>query len=718
MNNKFLDIDGVKKLWEKTKEYVGQNSSSPSTIPSNELKKFTIELFKGSDWIRIAKIKDIYKNSNGIFNFSCYGVNDEVRRLFTTTTFSVNCALKKDDAVYADIICLNNAIELVGVNGAGSDSGSYMNEGIALAEETTPEVSNDTSEEETGTEVSSDEGADVSSDVGSDVGSDTGSGGGSVYGLLAIAVEEFDGERYICALINYPATQFYKYLEVEMTINDNLNFEYLEQLETVDLSSINVNEIQLLEGYEFTANKHYTICLTGNLKTFMDCVTATPPKSIYITMDYETDEDDGDGNFLTKRTTILEYSATTVDGVNTTDTLTIADKNIVPDEETGAEYGKEMMTGNYWAYEHTNFEHLKSGKVEIATCVYGNVIENISGSFDMYVGGLNENLMACDIKGWINKNDFTLILTGSNYASDAEIPVILNDEVIGHFKNVNSGETTITIPHFNADADVLIIDTTESSYVSFSLFAPIEEVTYKFGIEWTPTTNARLLQYNLSTEDTASYNFNLTLREEKRHKTEKFEASGINDRLKEIDKDLISLSAYCDILKDYLDRGVSLYISFHMFKDMPDEEMLKEIISFTENRSIAELREKAIIIKSTNSEDLIICSPGWIHTDYGITLTIKAFNISTGKLYYYRELDQVEGEPLVFTVKEIGGNVKPEDVLQIVEENSEEVTELDIGTSETYNVENDNQIPTTKAVAKIISEMLATAIGNVMEAEY
>lgn len=50
-----------------------------------------------------------------------------------------------------------------------------------------------------------------------------------------------------------------------------------------------------------------------------------------------------------------------------------------------------------------------------------------------------------------------------------------------------------------------------------------------------------------------------------------------------------------------------------------------------------------------------------------------------------------------------GGGVNAEDVMNIIEENSEQTSELDIGTSETFDSESDTQIPTSKAVAGLMA---------------
>ena len=61
-----------------------------------------------------------------------------------------------------------------------------------------------------------------------------------------------------------------------------------------------------------------------------------------------------------------------------------------------------------------------------------------------------------------------------------------------------------------------------------------------------------------------------------------------------------------------------------------------------------------------------------------------------------------------------GGGVSEEEVLNIIEENSVEASSILIGKSSNYDITNDSQIPTTKAV----SQMIENAINSVLEAEY
>ena len=59
---------------------------------------------------------------------------------------------------------------------------------------------------------------------------------------------------------------------------------------------------------------------------------------------------------------------------------------------------------------------------------------------------------------------------------------------------------------------------------------------------------------------------------------------------------------------------------------------------------------------------------------------------------------------LLEDLENIGGGVSEEDVLNIIEDNSLEVDSYSIGTKATYDIENDSQIPTTKAVKDMIDQ--------------
>lgn len=103
------------------------------------------------------------------------------------------------------------------------------------------------------------------------------------------------------------------------------------------------------------------------------------------------------------------------------------------------------------------------------------------------------------------------------------------------------------------------------------------------------------------------------------------------------------------------------------------------------------------------------------------TITSETQNVFEEYIYVNNQWE------LIGTTKiDLTGLVKPEDVMPIVEENSEEVEslgieeveELNIATSTNYDVESDEQIPTTKAVKKITDEIVSQSANSTEVKKY
>lgn len=69
-------------------------------------------------------------------------------------------------------------------------------------------------------------------------------------------------------------------------------------------------------------------------------------------------------------------------------------------------------------------------------------------------------------------------------------------------------------------------------------------------------------------------------------------------------------------------------------------------------------------------------------------------------------------KPLNTEITSNGGGVSEEEVLEIIEQNSEEVEDVRIATSNNYDVESDNEIPTSKAVAEMCKKAKLVATGK------
>lgn len=199
-------------------------------ISSETKQTYTLGLTETS-WARIAKISDVTKNSSGIFTFNCYGIGKENSQdeIFTASVFSVSCGLDNSGKIVSDVLPLAHSPELSGSDASGNSGGGDGSGG---------------------------------------------SGGTGTYGLTSICIEEYEGEMYVCGLINYPTTEKYTSLFIEMEIANKLNLEFLDEFEVVDLTDVNEEEKQVLEGYPLKANKDYEWRIGCNLQKYIDGVSA------------------------------------------------------------------------------------------------------------------------------------------------------------------------------------------------------------------------------------------------------------------------------------------------------------------------------------------------------------------------------------------------------------------------------------------------------------
>ena len=120
------------------------------------------------------------------------------------------------------------------------------------------------------------------------------------------------------------------------------------------------------------------------------------------------------------------------------------------------------------------------------------------------------------------------------------------------------------------------------------------------------------------------------------------------------------------------------------------------------------------LIDVTNSEDLQLKFIEFVASICGVdnasalsildsvvsSNTEKIKNLKSGKQDL---LTPGENITIVGNVISSTGGVKEEDVMNIVNANSEQTNTLDIGTSETFDGTSDNQIPTSKAVAGLMA---------------
>lgn len=154
-----------------------------------------------------------------------YGTHQEI---LTTSTFNVTCGLDDNGNLITDVLPITQSPELSGTDSSGGGSGG-------------------------------------------EIPGSGGSGLTGTHGLASIVLENYEGETYVCGLINFPNTGNYLGTYIEMKIENNLNFETLNRLEVVDLEAkTNNGEFQLLEGTVFESGNSYDFVIKSTLSQFVD----------------------------------------------------------------------------------------------------------------------------------------------------------------------------------------------------------------------------------------------------------------------------------------------------------------------------------------------------------------------------------------------------------------------------------------------------------------
>ena len=106
---------------------------------------------------------------------------------------------------------------------------------------------------------------------------------------MALRVREYDNERHLCALINYPATGLYDELKIELAINNNINFTYLTGLETVDFdNAIEKNEQQVYEGMTLKGYTDYAFVIRYSLADWKTIVDSALNMSVNVVFNSST----------------------------------------------------------------------------------------------------------------------------------------------------------------------------------------------------------------------------------------------------------------------------------------------------------------------------------------------------------------------------------------------------------------------------------------------
>lgn len=195
-----------------------------------------------TEWFRIAKVKDIEKASSGIFTFNIYSVNSLTgnKEVLSADVFSSSCGFRE---------------------------GEFISDTLSIAHAQTNDV------------------------TGSGFSGNTNVG----QGLTAIRFEKYLDEIYMCALFSIPLVEHKQNLEIEMIIENNINFEYLKEFQLIFFENEYLSEYPMLEGVKLEEEKNYAIKLRTSAN---DLINALKEKTPLLIQAIDTTGDMGHLDFI------------------------------------------------------------------------------------------------------------------------------------------------------------------------------------------------------------------------------------------------------------------------------------------------------------------------------------------------------------------------------------------------------------------------------------
>lgn len=483
-------------------------------------KVYTFEDFLGSNWLRIAKVEDILKNSSGKFYINTYGVKEDSTEVkLTSSIFNITCGLNHKGQFVSDFLPINQAPELAIGSGIGSDIGSGGESGSDDVSSASEEIAliNEV-------EVVSDTGEVSSGEPGSEGGS-----GSSIYGLASITVERYEGEMYICALMNFPATSIYKGLKIDLCIENNLNFKMLEQFEIVDLTDVNEEEMQVLEGMTLKSNIDYEWRISCNLQKYMDGLNSG--KKINIRLKTAVEESD---------TTLLSYFYD-----STSDIGTIA-----------INHGDSTYWNGSYKYPYDLFDYStgvndKCSFIDMGGVLQGNVnTDDMLDTFNRYYKALTAH--PSYLKPRIKRISGTITFDFSNTGGSAE--VFLNGEKVFeeegalqtfeyHFENLEVGKDLLEV-----------INSGGPSTIFFKIDAVNTEI--ELSIPYKASKEKVIDYYTIENNDI--YDFQLKIAELIKHyTTDSYDLYSVYNKLESLNNEMVRLQDFTGLTHDIATRGLT-----------------------------------------------------------------------------------------------------------------------------------------------------------------
>lgn len=624
-----IDAEGVKKIWERTKEYVANNAGGGNVT----VKKYELSELTGANWLRIAKVSDITKNSSGIFTFDCYGVvpatgSDEI---MTTSVFNVSCGIDDSYKFVADVMPISQAPELTSSDASGGGSA-------------------------TGSE-------------------------GSVYGLASITVERYEDDIYVCGLINYPSTDQYIGMKVEMKIENNLNFTALDALEVVNLDEVNEEEMQVLEGTTLSVNKSYEFRIGCNLQNFIDGLNNYTNFSISAE--------------LYKGEPLIKYGHYFAEGSATPTSQSFVINNGDKVYSNTGNYNIDTIFTVSTIGKKISLSELNYFKGNLVALV-NDIIGRSTEYFSSKVTKLACLLRASGDGAVICRNGVQIASSGSGI----NLIDVTENDVFTNTGSQNSNIGFIQINSTNTDIEITI--------------------------PYQPLTETVIESYTINNNDV--YNFQLKYAELTKHyTTSSYDLFSVYNKLEKLEENIVD--------KDRVLYKESFILSFIGYNNIY-KQCISQILSQIQISGIHYSTAGDMLI-----ENGVILSSEGIHTrafmyyiniGSGFALYLEGIN-PINNLKFTLEMrtslvwldDLVNDESLItedmYTVIEYQpkltpgnnitiednvisatGGVESDDVLNIIEENASQVDSMTVGTADNYDTTSDTQIPTTKAVKAIV----------------
>ena len=592
-------------------------------------------------------------------------------QMLTTSVFAVSCN-ELNGKIISDVLPISQSYELSGTDASGGTTGSGDPIGGGSG------------------------GGDMGGSGGGEVGSG-GSGGSLYYGLGAITLEQFEKERYVCGLVNFPATTQFKDLRVKLKIENNLNFKALPELEVVDLKEENQNDLQLLEGTVLEANVSYNFIVKGNLKKFLDnkdnyekgieiyfaAEEGVIPEKIEFFKDFdiyktadepiEISSSSGGGPFgeeilLSDSMSLKKYISYNISGSGkdvlskVSGTLILTANGLVNPKINGAEIEYDEETGTYRKY----YENVEDSEVKITA----EITEDENGGAYFYELYFLVNAEQCEF------------FKTEPYKSD-------KNRIVDYYEIKNND-----VFDFNLKLQEQVLHTVSKSYELFSVFDKLSKVDKTASDALSIAQNAARDAGYVRNEIVDLKNRKpLEIRKSWMYEPVLENSSNVIELLYDVmgigqEQWVDNVGEWCDT---YLINSASNNLYSYLAQSRLEEKWVDEIGDF---QRVAYISISPLILPTDKYPDQPLIGKIFAEIPY-----TEYYNEDDAPDYW--EYDITED---MYTAEEYGGSggVDEEEVVEILNNNAELVEELDIGTVSSFDENNDNQVPTSKAVSEYV----------------